>query len=153
LGLRHQRQTGQLFTITQESSQQLLSAIGGGIMDVVSNGTLVLIFMLFILVGSKGETRHGLMAEIEASVKRYIIVVVLISAACGLLVGLSLWCLGVEFALMFGFLAFLLNFIPTVGSIIATLLPLPVVLLSPDLSVTEKVLAFALPGGLQFAIG
>jgi AI-2 transport protein TqsA len=54
---------------------------------------------------------------------------------------------------MFGFLAFLLNFIPTVGSIIATLLPLPVVLLSPELSVTTKILALAVPAALQIVLG
>jgi AI-2 transport protein TqsA len=49
--------------------------------------------------------------------------------------------------------AALLNFIPNVGSIIATLLPVPVILLSPDLSPAEEVLAVAVPGVIQFLIG
>jgi AI-2 transport protein TqsA len=61
--------------------------------------------------------------------------------------------LNVEYAFLFGFLAFLLNFIPNIGSIIATLLPVPVVLLSPELSVTAKVLALALPAVFQFLLG
>jgi AI-2 transport protein TqsA len=55
--------------------------------------------------------------------------------------------------MVFGLLAFLLNFIPSIGSIIATVLPLPVVLMSPDITPSVAVLAIALPGGVQFTIG
>ena len=58
-----------------------------------------------------------------------------------------------ELALVFGVLAFLLNFIPSIGSVISTLLPLPVIFLSEEMSDAAKVLAIAIPGGLQFAIG
>jgi AI-2 transport protein TqsA len=45
----------------------------------------------------------------------------------------------------------MLNFIPTIGPLIATLLPLPVVLFAPEseMGLTQKVLAFALPTGIQ----
>jgi predicted PurR-regulated permease PerM len=49
------------------------------------------------------------------------------SLITGLLVSLMLWILGVHYALLWGMLAFLLNFIPNIGSIIAAI---PVVLLS-----------------------
>lgn len=61
--------------------------------------------------------------------------------------------LGVDLAMAFGLFAFLLNFIPSIGSIIATLLPLPVVLLSPDLSGTLLMLAIVLPGAVQVTLG
>jgi 4-hydroxybenzoate polyprenyltransferase len=56
-------------------------------------------------------------------------------------------------ALVFGLFTFLLNFIPSVGSIVATLLPLPVVLMSPAISGTTAVLAIVVPGVIQFGIG
>jgi AI-2 transport protein TqsA len=59
----------------------------------------------------------------------------------------------VEFAWVFALLAFLLNFVPSVGAIIASLLPLPVILLSPEMSLTAKLLAFAIPAAIQFVIG
>ncbi len=65
-------------------------------------------------------------------------------------VGVVLTVLKVDFALAFGVMAFLLNFIPSIGSIIATVLPLPVVMLSPDLSAAAKVLAIVIPGAIQF---
>ncbi len=77
----------------------------------------------------------------------------LVSGTTGILVGLTLWLLGVELAMVFGLLAFLLNFIPSIGSVVSTLLPLPVVLLSPELSTAAKVAAIAVPGGIQFAVG
>ncbi len=71
----------------------------------------------------------------------------------GLLVGLVLASLGVPFALVFGVLAFMLNFIPSIGSFISTLLPIPVVFLNPELSIVSRVLAIALPGAIQFLLG
>ena len=67
--------------------------------------------------------------------------------------GLTLAVLGVELAWVFGFLAFLLNLVPTVGAIIASLLPLPVILLSPEMSITAKALAIIIPAAIQFIIG
>ncbi|RMG41331.1 MAG: AI-2E family transporter [Candidatus Dadabacteria bacterium] len=39
----------------------------------------------------------------------------------GILVGLWIWVMGMEFAVLWGFIAFLLNYIPFVGSIIAAI--------------------------------
>jgi AI-2 transport protein TqsA len=162
LGLRRDAETGRFFTVPETANRQLLNLVLVGVKDLISNGALVVIFMLFILVGHHAGERRGvsppvrppgLLTEIAVRVRRYTLQVVLFSAVTGLLVGLVLAGLGVEFAFVFGFLAFLLNFIPTIGSIIATLLPLPVILLSPDLSVIAKVLALALPAALQFVIG
>jgi AI-2 transport protein TqsA len=86
-------------------------------------------------------------------VKGFIVTKTLISAVTGVLVGVTLELLGVELALAFGFFAFLLNFIPTLGSLISTLLPLPVVLMNPELSTTGAILAIAVPGAIHFAIG
>jgi AI-2 transport protein TqsA len=95
----------------------------------------------------------GVLREIEDRVQRYITQMVVLSAISGILVSVTLAVCGVKFAVMFGFLAFLLNFIPTVGSIIATLLPLPVILLSPELGPTAKVLALAIPAAFQIYLG
>ncbi|MFM1918850.1 MAG: hypothetical protein RLZZ303_484, partial [Candidatus Hydrogenedentota bacterium] len=46
-----------------------------------------------------------------------------------------------------------LNFIPNIGSIIATLLPAPVVFFSADVPTVNAVLAIAIPGCIQFSIG
>ena len=113
--------------------------------------------MVYLLIGretrQEGASSTGIWSEIESRVERYIATKALLSGATGLLVGTVLAVLGVDLALVFGLFAFLLNFIPSVGSLIATLLPLPIVLMSPDVSVLVAVLAIGVPGGIQFTIG
>ena len=94
----------------------------------------------------------GIPAQDMMRVKRYLMTQAAVSAATGILVGTVLALLGVDLALVFGLFAFLLNFIPSVGSIIATLLPLPVVLFSPDVTTLTAVLAIAIPGSIQLTI-
>lgn len=144
--------------VSQFSGQklrELLLATSGAIGDVLSDGVLMLIFLGFLMFGGDGfaASRGGNWAEIRKQVQRYVGVKLVISAVTGILIGLILMLLGVDFAIMFGLLAFLLNFIPSVGSIIAVLLPVPVVLVNPDVTVTTAVLAVALPGAVEFIIG
>ena len=123
--------------------------------DVTYGTLLVIIFTLFLLFGRRIERRRspGVLSEIEVRVQQYISQMVMLSAITGILVAIVLAVLGVKFAVVFGFLAFLLNFIPTVGSIIATLLPLPVVWLSPELGPVLKILALAIPAAMQIYLG
>ncbi len=133
----------------------LLLGTTNAIVGVLSQSVLVLIFVIFLMMGGEGAPKRasGVWGEAEARVRRYVITKAVISAATGSLVGLTLALLGVDLALVFGLFAFLLNFIPSVGSIISTLLPLPFVLVSPDVSGTVAVLAIAIPGAIQLVIG
>ncbi len=124
------------------------------IMDILSKGLLVLIFVFFLLIGKRSSSRvSDVWTEVEERVKRYLGTKVLTSGVTGILVGVTLSLLGIDLALVFGVFAFLLNFIPSLGSLVATLLPLPVVLMSPNISTTVAILAIAIPGAIQFAIG
>jgi AI-2 transport protein TqsA len=141
--------------ITEKMGQQFLATLLNGLTEFLTTSTLVVIFMVFLLLGRTGPVPDptSLLGEIGSRVRRYLVRLVSLSVLTGLLVGLALMLLGVRFALVFGFLAFLLNFIPNIGALIATLLPLPIVILSPDLSITEQVLALVVPAGIQFFIG
>jgi AI-2 transport protein TqsA len=133
----------------------MLVRLTNSILEILSNAVLVLIFLVFLLLGGQKTSRsqNPLWEQIESRIERYIVMQVAISAVTGLLVGLILYALGVELAAVFGFLAFLLNFIPSIGSIIATLLPLPILLVSPEMSWVTLALALALPGSVQLLIG
>jgi len=134
---------------------KLLLGTTNAILDLLSNGVLVLIFMVFLLLGASGRPPDpdSTWSEIDARIKRYLVTKGVLSAATGALVGSALSLLGIDLALVFGLFAFLLNFIPSIGSIIATLLPLPVVIASPDVSMVAAVLAIAIPGAIQLSIG
>jgi AI-2 transport protein TqsA len=155
-GIKPDTNAGEMFfAIPENATFTLVSAVLGGTTNFITESALVVIFAIFILLGRSDSSAQpsALLAEIENRVKRYIGQTVFFSALTGLLVAITLWALGVEFAGVFGFLAFLLNFIPSVGAVVATLLPIPIVLLSPNLSPTAKVLAVALPGAIEFIIG
>lgn len=61
--------------------------------------------------------------EVKSSIVSYMKVKFFTSFCTGLFFGMLSWVFGIDFALFWGFLAFLLNFIPTVGSIAATIPP------------------------------
>jgi AI-2 transport protein TqsA len=133
----------------------VLTDIASSVMGVISNGLLVVIFMIFMVAG-QGTFKAppgSFWWEVESRIKRYVLTMMLTSGVTGVLVGLTLTVLNVKFGWMFGFLAFLLNFIPSIGSVIATLLPLPVALIDPQLGMISKILVLAIPGGIQFVIG
>lgn len=134
----------------------MLVRVAGALLGLLSQGVLILIFIGFMLLGGGGggpDQRGGFLGEVENQIRRYILVKVGVSALTGALTSLFLWLLGVDLAMVFGLFAFLLNFIPSIGSIIAMVLPLPVVLLDPDLSISLVVLALVLPGSVQFLLG
>jgi predicted PurR-regulated permease PerM len=115
-----------------------------------------------LFAGGFGMASHALLgvgkkgngwSEIASKIQRYIVVKAVLSAATGLAVGTVLAVLGIDLAMVFGLMAFLLNFIPSIGSIVATLLPLPVVIFNPELGTTTAVLAIALPGLIQLVVG
>ncbi|MFC1635908.1 AI-2E family transporter [Planctomycetota bacterium] len=147
--------SAQLIRIPANTIRKALTDIASSVMGVISNGLLVVIFMIFMITG-QGTLKApagSLWWEVETRIKRYLLTILLTSGFTGVLVGLVLTILDVNFGWMFGFLAFLLNFIPNIGSVIATILPLPVALIDPSLGIVSKILVLAIPGGIQFVIG
>lgn len=94
---------------------------------------LVLLYLVFILaesVGLREKLQHVLgtsasslagATDALAQVQRYLGLKTLISLATGTAVGTGAALIGVDFALFWGLLAFVLNFIPSVGSVIAAI--------------------------------
>jgi AI-2 transport protein TqsA len=103
------------------------------------NMFLVFLIVLFILIEASGfpsklqdafpnpEKTLGHFKAMTASVNQYMGVKAIFSLATGILVWLLLTLIGVDFAPTWGLLAFLLNFIPNIGSIIAAV---PAILLA-----------------------
>jgi predicted PurR-regulated permease PerM len=61
--------------------------------------------------------------DIIEQVQRYIVTKFLISLTTGVFVGFTLWLFDVRFFVLWGFITFILNFIPNIGSVIAVILP------------------------------
>jgi AI-2 transport protein TqsA len=123
------------------------------ITNLIANGFLITFFVIFLLAGRNSHHKSsGLIKDIEVAVRRYIITKFVVSAATGVLVWLILSAFKLPMALVFGLLTFLLNFIPNIGSIIATFLPLPLAMAQP-FSIWQIIGVVAIPGALQMAVG
>jgi len=114
---------------------QLISGLG----NVLAQALLILITVIFMLVEAsafKGKLRavsgdpEASLARVEAitsSVKRYMTIKTSTSLLTGVLIACWLWILGVDYPVLWGMLAFLFNYVPNIGSIIAAV---PAVLLA-----------------------
>jgi predicted PurR-regulated permease PerM len=116
----------------------IMNVIGGmltTLTSMLSETVLILIAVVFILLeaasvpgkvtavwGNDSKTMKDL-ERFSKIMQKYIMIKTLISLATGLIVGLSMMFVGVDFALLWGLLAFLLNYVPTIGSIIAAIPP------------------------------
>jgi AI-2 transport protein TqsA len=110
----------------------ILKAIGPFV-DLLGKLLLVFLFLVFILAGRGragakltkvlGEGRAdrvaGVIEAINGRVQKYLVIKTAVSLANGLMVWIVLTLFGVDFAALFGLLAFLLNYIPNIGSAIA----------------------------------
>merc|ERR1712166_1216796 len=122
-----------------------VGAVGGLLNEIV----LVLLLAIYILLerpeGSTFDVQNRIGLELENMVKVYISLKTLLSMATGVLTSIILLICNVKLALIFGLLAFLLNYIPSVGSMIACVLPGPIIFLDKEMSTGKKLIAFLGP--------
>ncbi|MEM6570351.1 MAG: AI-2E family transporter [Planctomycetota bacterium] len=138
-----------------EAVAGILPMVAATLGSLLAQGANVVIFLMFLLVeqGRPRPADRGTMKEtVRGSVKHYIAVKFVTSLVTGIGSWLLLMIIGVPAAAFFGLLAFLLNFVPAVGSAIAVLLPIPILVVGGSPLVTV-ILALALPGALQFVVG
>lgn len=111
---------------------QVFSGLGG----VLTNTFLILFSVVFILVEASDfpdKVKRALGNQTTAlesfqrfsdSVQRYLLIKTLISIGTGIFAGVALAMIGVDYAILWGLIAFLLNYIPNIGSILAAIPPM-----------------------------
>lgn len=118
--------------INLSSVVDLIGATLRGIASILSMTLLVFLLMVFMLFEASTFPRRLRLAfgwssadllRITVEIQRYLQIKTFISLLTGLFIGIALWLFGVEYALLWGLIAFLLNYIPSVGSIIASVPP------------------------------
>lgn len=109
----------------------LAASILNGLQDVLTNIFLILFTMVFILLeassmGIKMQAAFGRTTDsferprqFLHNLGRYLGIKTIVSLATGLTAVLLTWWIGLDFPLLWGMLAFLFNYVPTIGSIIA----------------------------------
>lgn len=103
--------------------------------EIMSDTALIVLTVVFMLLEvatlpkklrraiGDPEADLGAYAGLTSEVKRYVVIKTYMSVATGVAIGVFLTILGVDFPLLWGMVAFLLNYIPNIGSIIAAVPP------------------------------
>lgn len=137
---------------------------------LLSKLVLSLVFLMFMLLEAPyvvdkideafrgpsartGETVKSILATISSQISSYLGALTLISVATGICAWVILTICNVELATGWAVLTILLNFIPTVGSIIATVPPVVMAILQSPTSLTTPLLVLVLLTAVQVSIG
>jgi AI-2 transport protein TqsA len=145
----------------------LTTAAGGLLKGASSFGSSFLMFTLYFIFLLPGMSRYEHFIryvggeknsfledyeKIQQNISTYMIIKTVISSVTGTITWLICSMVGLEFAFFWGFLTFILNFIPSIGSIIATLLPSLMGLILLE-TYNEFLLLLLLLGANQLVIG
>ncbi|QEF96271.1 AI-2 transport protein TqsA [Stieleria maiorica] len=130
-----------------------ISVVLQAFLSLVSTSIVVLIYVFFLLLGKSSYAQTATLREIDTQIRGYLSLKTVISIGTGAVFGLTLRMFGVPMALSFGVLAFLLNFIPNIGPIVASLLPIPLILLDPSGNITWMVSVIVATSAIQILSG
>lgn len=123
------------------------TSVAASFAGILASGGLILIYMAFLfleqkhfhakidaLVGNRGNVADvdEVIERIHEDIQKYLGIKIFTSALTGILSYIFLRIVDVDFAGVWGLLIFLLNFIPTVGSIVATIFPAMIALAQSD---------------------
>jgi AI-2 transport protein TqsA len=121
------------------AAMNLVATMLDGLRGVLTNSFLILLTVIFILleassfpaklhaISDSGQASLAGFDKFTDKVKRYMAIKTVVSLATGIVIAIWLAVVGVDYPLLWGLLAFLFNYIPNVGSILAAF---PAVLLA-----------------------
>ena len=113
-------------------------------LSLLANTFLVVLILVFALgeaivlprklrvIAGDGEPWDERFGAIIEEVQGYLVIKTLVSLATGVLLGLWTWFMGLEQPILLGLIAFVLNYVPTIGSILASAPALVLALINVD---------------------
>lgn len=143
----------------------LVSALGP-FFSFMSQLLLIFVFMIFILAGrgrmtkkiaeafppAEASTLSHAAVRINHEIQKYLAVRTLANLLIGILTAAVLAAFGVRFAVVFGVLAFLINYIPALGAIVSVALPVLLAFFLEGAFTLKVVLVFVLLAGFHAAL-
>ena len=151
----------------RQFAQDLALGFSSGVLSFGKYLVLILIMFSFLLIEIKGfktritnavkdenkQTVLNISQQIGQDVVRFLSIKFFISLATGLLVFVMALIIGLDFPMVWAFLAFVMNFIPTFGSIISTLLTTIFALLQFYPYYGKVVFVFLFMAAINFLLG
>jgi AI-2 transport protein TqsA len=135
LGVSEADEAGWVSLIDPGAAFDLVRTLSSGAASLLGNTFIVLLTTAFMLLEANNLRRRMPMAlglgptqvagaeQALVAIHHYLLIKALVSLTTGLAVWLWLLLLGVEFPVLWGLLAFILNFIPNFGSLLAAVPP------------------------------
>ena len=126
---------------------QIATSVGSSLAGIATSTGMVIIYLIFMFIEQssfgkkinslqlsklKAKKLHYILSSIDENMKKYLFTKTFISAATGLSAYIALKFIGLEYASVWAFIIFILNYIPTIGSILACALPIAYALISGD---------------------
>lgn len=117
---------------------QILQTVIGPLIEPLATGGIVIVFVVFMLL-QRGDLRDRFIRLAGADdlhrtteaigdaanrVARYLLMQLLVNVTYAIPVAIGLWLIGVPNPLLWGMLAMILRFVPYIGPVIASMLPL-----------------------------
>jgi len=145
----------------------ILSSIFSALTSVFSDAFMIILYLVFILLEEpifpgklkamfkdpeKLEHTQMMLGKIDKSINNYLAIKTLTSLLTGTLSFFVLLFIGVDAPFFWAFLIFILNYIPTIGSLIATFFPTIFAMLQFG-DFTHPVLVLTIVGSIQLIIG
>jgi AI-2 transport protein TqsA len=133
----------QILNLSKEALN-LVAIILSTLTSIVSSAIMILIMLAFMLISAANSKAkidnafssalssriNSVIDSISSKLSKYLYIQTMISLITGILVGVACKLFGISSPLTWGFLAFLLNYIPIVGSIIASVPPIIIALIT-----------------------
>jgi AI-2 transport protein TqsA len=137
-----------LGTTALGATQSLLSALALG----MSNLLLIIVFVAFILE-MQLVSKHTFASKIHLRFRGYVGIKMCMSLLCGVLTFIFYHAVGLELALAFGSMHFILTWIPSIGPLVAVLLPLPVAFMDTTMTTFTRFSIFLAPTIIHGVVG
>ncbi|MGM0519530.1 MAG: AI-2E family transporter [Campylobacterota bacterium] len=151
----------------QFSFASIVNKIIAAFSTIVGNIMQILLYVLFLLIDQRffnakinaifknndhRKKVKSILESISDTIRMYISITTIISMSTGLLTYFICEFFSLQGAVLWGFIAFILNFIPTIGSVIAVVLPTAFAFVQFD-DLSNIVFLVASLGTIQFLIG
>ncbi len=149
--------------VTTEQLVGMLRGTLNGFVDLFTGALIVMFYAIFLVAEASGFERRvrgafgdvrgtrilDVTRTINAAIGEYIVVKTFISALVGLISAAMIAMMGVKYALLWGIVTFLANFVPYIGSIFAAALPVAMAIAQFGMGWQPLVLAILLFGAQQ----
>ncbi len=152
--------------ISMQAITALATQQAASILTILSDSVMVLLYLLFMLLAgdslstkirqafknNEEERLVGIMTELNGKIRKYLQVKTAFNIVNGVATWLVLFAFGVDFAALFGLISFALHYIPNIGSLLSTILPVLLYMIQTG-DVTSTLILLAVLALVQNFIG